>query len=125
MNRLGKFAMIFLVFIAPYSMADTLSQSAFYGTWKYTGSEGTLFCLFTQDNWTIKINDGEPMTVRILNWEYVDNSSIRTFEMFPNGFRITIQQLDGNIASTIIYINREKTHLIMPELSDDAVLTKQ
>jgi hypothetical protein len=125
MNKPGKFFLILLVSIAPYTRADTLPQSVFYGNWKYTGTEGTLVCTFTQDTWTVKANDDEPMTVRILNWEQVDNGNIKTFQMFPNGFKITIRDLNGGIVSTIIHIDKEKKHIIMSEFSEEAVLTKQ
>ena len=114
-----------LIFLSTFAMADTLSQSDFHGTWKFTDLNETVVYIFSQNSWTAILDDVESMTINILNWERVDNSSIRTFQIFPYGFRITIQQLNGNVASTIVYINREKTHIIMPEFVEDAVFTKQ
>ena len=125
MEKIKKIVLFLLVFLAPYAIADTLSQSDFYGIWKYTDSEGTLILTFTQNAWTAQINNDNPMTVEIIRWEFVNNNNVNTFQIFPNGYRITIRQLNGNIASVFIYINVEKTHIIMPEFSSDAVITKQ
>ena len=116
--------LLLLVFMPAFVMADTLSQSDFYGTWKVTDNTGTLVCIISKDTWAIKFDD-ESLTVNILKWEKVDNSSIKTFQIFPSGFRITIQQLDEGIASIILYIDSAKKHIIMPEFSGDIILTKQ
>ena len=114
-----------IVFLSTSVMADTLSQSDFYGTWNFNTSNETLVSIIAHDTWTIKINNEEPMTVKILRWENIDNYSIRTFQLFPNRFRITIEQLNGKIANTILYIDREKRRIIMPDFSGNEMLIKQ
>jgi len=117
--------LLIFAFLTTSAMANTLSQSDFYGTWKFTDNNETIVCIITHNSWTVIIDNEEPITVNILTWERVDNSSIKTFQIFPFGFRITIQQLNGNVASTILYINQEKRHIIIPEFLGEVVLTKQ
>ena len=117
-------ALLLFVFMPAFVMADTISQSDFYGTWIVTDNTATLVCIFSKDTWIIEFDD-DYLTVNILKWEKVDNSSIKTFQIFPVGFRITIQQLDGSVASTLLYIDSDKKHLLMPEFTEDIVLTKQ
>ncbi|MDR1074490.1 MAG: hypothetical protein LBL45_12620 [Treponema sp.] len=125
MNKpMGFFSIIF-VFLTSYVMADALSQTDLYGTWKCTSDEETLLCLFTEDALTVTLDDDEPLTAKILQWEQVDNLGIETSQLFPNGFKLAIQALDGDVTSFMIYIDKEKKHFLISELPEDYVFTRQ
>jgi hypothetical protein len=119
-------AMVFVfVFLTSYVMADAWSQADLYGTWKCTSDEGTLICLFTEDAWTATLDDDDPLTARILQWEQVDNGNIKTSQLFPNGFKLAIEALDGSVNSLIIYMDKEKKHFLISELPEDYVFVRQ
>ncbi|MDR1127553.1 MAG: hypothetical protein LBL06_05435 [Treponema sp.] len=122
MNKPMVFAFVFLT---SYVMANAASQADLYGTWKCTSDEGTLICLFTEDAWTATFNDDDPLTAKILQWEQVDNVSIKTSHLFPNGFKLAIQALDGSVNSFMIYIDKEKKHFLISELPEDYVFVRQ
>jgi hypothetical protein len=119
MNRAAKFALVLLLFIAPRAMAEVLSRSDFYGVWRYSGANGTMVCVLTEDSWKIRINNDKPIRVEILKWEQVDNDNVTSSRMFPWGFRITFQRSGGSVDNTTVCIDREKKHILLVEFSED------
>ena len=57
--------LLIFAFSTTSAMANTLSQSDFYGTWKFTDNNETIVYIITHNSLALIIDNEEPITVNI------------------------------------------------------------